>query len=171
MAGKGATPGGGAVAAVAGAMGAALVSMVANLTVGRKKYAAVEGEMQALLAEATTLQAQLLELADRDQAAFAAVMEAYKLPKDSPERPAAVEQAYQGACLVPLETARLCARVVELCALAAEKGNPNAKSDAESGAHLARAALRSARENVLINLKEITDPAFRARMEAELIAE
>ncbi len=156
-----AAPGGGAAAAYAGAMAAALVSMVARLTTGKKKYADVEAQMQSVLESAERLRADLTAAVQDDTAAFEAVMAALKLPKDSAEaqqaRDEAVEQAYLGAAEVPLRTARSAVAVLGLAGMAAEKGNLNAISDAGTAAHLARAALAGAAQNVRVNAAAIRD--------------
>jgi len=156
-------PGGGSVAAHVGSLGAALAQMVSGLTVGRKKYAAVEADMKALALEAVALNDQLSRLVADDAAAYAFVSDAYKLPKDSPEqqaaRDAAIEQALVKAAETPLESAVACARVAELAATCADKGNTNAASDAGVSALLAEAACRGAVYNVRINVAAMKDKA------------
>ena len=154
-------PGGGSVAAYAGALGAALAQMVAGLTIGKKKYAAVESEMKDISLQATALGNELTSLAARDAAAYQAVADAHKLPKE-PEsaaaaRARAITEALLGAARVPLETARACARVAELAAIVAERGNTNAASDAGVAALLADAACRGASYNVRINVASLDD--------------
>ncbi len=152
-------PGGGSAAAYAGAMGAALAAMVAGLSIGRKKYAEVEPQMKAILDEANRLREALVRAVDEDAAAFAGVLVAFKLPKDTPEHEAArmeaIEEATLKAAEVPLENARRALKVMELCVQAAALGNLNAISDAAAGAALARAALVSAGYNVRINLLDL----------------
>ena len=159
-------PGGGSVAAHAGALGAALAQMVAGLTAGKKKYAAVDAEMRALALDAAGLVTQLSALVARDAAAFADVSAAYKLPNEPEEaavrRRAAVTQALLGAAQVPLETARACSRVAELAAVVAEKGNTNAASDAGVAALLAEAGCRGAVLNVRINVASLDDKSLGA---------
>ncbi|MEK9164252.1 MAG: glutamate formimidoyltransferase [Chloroflexota bacterium] len=156
-----ATPGGGAAGAYAGAMAAALVAMVGRLTVGKKKYAEVEPQMQEMIAAADKLRADLTAAVAQDIAAFDDVMAAYKLPKDSePEsaaRDEAIEQATHNAAAVPLRVAREAATVLDLALLAAEKGNVNAVSDAGSAANLALAASRAAALNVRSNAAAVKD--------------
>ena len=157
------TPGGGTVSAVAGAMAAALAEMVARLTVGRKKYAAVDGEFRTLQGRAETLRARLVRLGDEDAAAFNAVSTAYAIPKDrGAERAAAIQAALLGASRVPLETLRAARDVAALAARAAEAGNRNAASDAGVAALLAGAAARGAAYNVRINVAGMPDPAAAA---------
>jgi glutamate formiminotransferase/formiminotetrahydrofolate cyclodeaminase len=161
-----ATPGGGSVAAHAGALGAALAQMVAGVTVGKTKYAAVEGEMREAALQAAALGTRLAGLVARDAQAYAAVTAAYKLPKQ-PEHAArarerAIHDALLGAAAIPLETARAAAEVAELAAACAERGNANAVSDAGVAALLADAACRGAANNVRINvaaLQELDRPA------------
>ncbi len=159
LAGKGATPGGGSAAAVIGGLGAALVSMVANLTAGRKKFAAVEEDMQHLLGEAAKLQETMLSLVSEDTVAFDGVMAAYALPKttdaEKEQRQQAVWEGYRGACQVPLSVATHALAVLKLAVVAAEKGNPNAVSDAAVAGFAAHAALHSALLNVRINVKNL----------------
>jgi formiminotetrahydrofolate cyclodeaminase len=164
LAGSSATPGGGSAAALAGAMGAALLNMVCNLTIGKKQFAAVEDELRGVLEEAGALRRQLTSLADADTRAFDRVMAAYRLPKETEEeratRQAAIQRALQAATQVPLETAAACATVVKLTARVIAKVNPNALSDAGTAALLAEAGLRGAQLNVGINLTSIRDPDF-----------
>jgi glutamate formiminotransferase/formiminotetrahydrofolate cyclodeaminase len=150
-------PGGGSVAAHAAALGAALVQMVAGLTVGRKKYAAADAEMQRVHDQAESLGADLTSLVQRDAEAYAAVSEAYKLAKDAPERGAKIAAALIGAAVVPLETARACAAVADLALAVAERGNQNALSDAGVAVLLAEAACKGAAFNVQINVAALAD--------------
>ena len=157
-------PGGGSVAALAGALGAGLTSMVCNLTIGKKKYAEVEGEMKAILAQAEGLRAQFTELIDRDTVAFNKVMEAFGLPKETePQkalRAAAVREATKEATLVPLEVMKHCIDALALTQRVADQGNPNAASDVGTSALMLHAACSAAALNVRINLKELQDPEF-----------
>jgi glutamate formiminotransferase/formiminotetrahydrofolate cyclodeaminase len=161
-------PGGGSVAAHAGALAAALAQMVAGLTVGKKKFAAVESDMKALALEASSLGTTLAGLVRRDGDAYTAVMAAYQLPKETPDqqgaRQAAVDGALLAAARVPLETAQACAEVARLAAVAAEKGNPNAASDAGVAALLAEAACKGAAYNVRINVAALSDPSRGAAL-------
>jgi formiminotetrahydrofolate cyclodeaminase len=164
LAGSSATPGGGSAAALAGAMGAALLSMVCNLTIGKKQFVAVEAELRGVLEETEALRRQLTGLADADTRAFEQVMAAYRRPKGTEEeqagRQAAIQRALQGATQVPLETAAACAAIIKLTAQVIAKVNPNALSDAGSAALLAEAGLRGAQLNVGINLSSIRDSKF-----------
>jgi glutamate formiminotransferase/formiminotetrahydrofolate cyclodeaminase len=156
-------PGGGTVVALVGSLAAALAQMVSALTVGRKKYAAVDAEMKELGLRAAHLVKRLAELKDEDAAAYTAVSAAYKLPKETPEqttaRNAAIQAGLMKAAEVPLETARWCGEVAELAAICAEKGNSNAVSDAGVAALLAEAACRGAAYNVRINVVGMPDKA------------
>ncbi len=156
-----ATPGGGAVAALAGALAAALTQMVAGLTVGKKKYADVETEMRQIVAQAQGLRRELLDAVAEDSAAFEAVMAAYRLPQGTEEEQArreeAVQRALAGAAAVPLRVARAGVRVLELAQAVAEKGHANALTDAGSAAHMARAAVECAGLNVRTNAASMAD--------------
>jgi formiminotetrahydrofolate cyclodeaminase len=166
------TPGGGSAAAIMGAMGAALVSMVCNLTVGRKQYAAVEDEMQAMLGQAEALRARLTGLVQADIAAFKQVMGAYGLPKDTEEqreaRSQAIQAALKAATDVPLECAKVAAEILRLSKAAAEQGNRNVVSDAGAAASAGYAALRCSALNVYVNVGSIKDPGFVASRLEEL---
>ena len=168
VAGPTPAPGGGSVAALAGALGAALAQMVAGLTIGKKKYAAVEAEMKEIALQATGLVNELTSLMKRDAEAYGAVMTAYKLPGDSEadaaKRKQTVDTALIGAATVPLETARACVRVLELAAATAARGNTNAVSDAGVAALLAEAACRGAVYNVRINVSAMDDKSKGARL-------
>jgi glutamate formiminotransferase / formiminotetrahydrofolate cyclodeaminase len=159
-------PGGGSVAAHAGALAAALAQMVAGLTVGKKKYAAVDAEMRDIALRAAALVNTLSALVVRDAEAYAEVAAAYKLPQE-PEaaaatRSAAVTTALLRAAQVPLETARACADVAELAAAVAARGNANAASDAGVAALLAEAGCKGAAFNVRINVAALEDRSVGA---------
>lgn len=156
-------PGGGSVAAHAGALGAALAQMVAGLTAGKPKYAAVDAEMRELAVAAAALGQRLSGLVARDAAAYAAVTAAYRQP-EGPARDAAIQAALLLASEVPLETAQACAEATELAATCAERGNRNAVSDAGVAALLAEAGARGAAYNVRINLKDLRDPVVADRL-------
>lgn len=159
------TPGGGGAAAISGAMGAALVSMVCNLTIGKPKYVEVEAEIREVLAQSEKLRVELTDAIADDVKAFDAVMGAYGLPKgETDEAKAArtdkIQAALKIATDVPLECARLCAEVVKLSKITAEKGNLNVVSDAGVAVQSAYAGLLSAALNVRVNAKSIKDRAF-----------
>ncbi len=172
LASKASTPGGGSAAAIMGAMGAALVSMVCNLTIGKEKYASVEGEMKEILSRAETLREQMTDMIRQDVAVFDQVMGAYGMPKDAEEqkiaRSEAIQRALKAAADVPLACARTCVEVMSLSRVTAEKGNLNVVSDAGVAAVAAYAALRSAALNVYINIGNIRDQSFAAGRRAEL---
>lgn len=166
------TPGGGSVAALNGAIGAALVSMVCNVTIGKKNYADVESKAQAILEKSESLRAKLTNMVAEDAAAFDQVMLAFKLPRSSDEekqtRTQAIQTALKGATLVPLHTAQACAEVIALSETIVEIGNVNAVSDGGAGALTAQAGLKVAALNVLINLGGIKDTTFVEETEATL---
>lgn len=150
-------PGGGGAAALTGALGIALGNMVGNLTLGKKKYAAVEEELLALNAEAEKLREELLELIDEDARAFLPLSRAYAIPRDDPERGKIMEEALLRAVRPPMEVMGKCARALELIALYGEKGSALAISDAGCAAALALAAIKAAALNVKINTKSMAD--------------
>jgi glutamate formiminotransferase / formiminotetrahydrofolate cyclodeaminase len=164
-------PGGGSVAAHAGAVGAALAQMVAGLTIGKKKYADVDAEMRELAVRAAALGNTLAALVARDAEAYAAVAAAYKLPGDTAELDAQkktkVDEALLAAAAVPLETAAACAEVAELALAVAERGNTNAASDAGIAALLAEAGCIGASYNVRINVVALSDRSRGAQLADE----
>jgi formiminotetrahydrofolate cyclodeaminase len=168
------TPGGGSAAALGGALGAGLVSMVCNFTVGREKYADVEDEMRAVLRRSEELRAQLEQAVEDDVAAYGGYSEASKLPRETDEqqraRDAALDAALRESTLVPLGVAERCAELLELALRAAELGNPFLISDAAVGAELAAAARASAELNVRLNVGGISDPGFASGVGARLEA-
>jgi formiminotetrahydrofolate cyclodeaminase len=171
VAGPTPTPGGGTVSAFVGAVAACLPSMVANLTLGKKKYAAAEEAMAGIKRDAEGLRRELLALGRRDSEAFDQVLRARRMSQagtaEVADRDAAMAAADREAVQVPLETARACVRVAELAALAAERGNTNACSDAGVAGLLARAAGEGALLNVQINLKSMPGSADTERVAAE----
>ena len=177
LASKAPTPGGGGASAYAGALASALASMVGNLTVGKKKYAAVEERVQAELLALEATRLRLLELIDGDAAAFAPLAAAYGMARDTDEAAAAQRAALQvalvDACEVPLEIMRQCVQVIESCVFMAKHGSVLALSDAGAAVVLAKAALLSASLNVRINIGSMADKArakaYRDQME-DLIA-
>lgn len=158
-------PGGGSAAALTGALAAALGQMVAQLTVGRKKYAAVEEAIRATLSRLETASRDLARLASDDSAAYAAVMAASKLPQDSPEQAAARHATLQAttrqAAQVPFAVAQHAVALLDDLAILATQGNANARTDAQVGAYLAHAAAHGAALNVLVNLDGIDEVALR----------
>lgn len=164
-------PGGGSVAALCGALSAALSAMVANLTVGKKGYEAVHGAMVETAVEAQALKDTLLEAVDRDTQAFNKVMEAFRLPKTTPEqaeeKDRAVEAANKEATLVPLQVLEKAVEAVRLAGTAAAKGNKNSISDAGVAGLAGQAAGEGAFDNVLINLGGIKDAKFTERVKRQ----
>jgi formiminotetrahydrofolate cyclodeaminase len=156
-----AVPGGGSVAALAGALGAGLAGMVAGLTAGRKEFESVEKEMQEAAANAANLMERCLELVDRDPEAYRKVMAAFKLPQhtdsEKADRRRAVQEAMEAAARVPLEVAELALEILELTDRVVRRGNPNAVTDGAVGALMARSAGLGAIYNVRINLKSLKD--------------
>ena len=171
LATKAPVPGGGGASALCGAIGTALGNMVGSLTVGKKRYAAVEPEIKAMQAKCDALQAELLALVEKDAEAFAPLAAAYGLPKDTPEQAAekdlVMEAALKAACEVPLAIMQRCCEAVELMEGFAAKGSKIAVSDAGVGAALCRAALEGASLNVFINTKAMKDRAAAAAFDAK----
>jgi len=166
------TPGGGSAAAYAGAMGAGLVAMVAGLTIGKKKYAEVEAEMQAIRVVAENLRAELTHAVDDDAAAFEVLMATFKLPRETEEqkeaRNNAIIKATLNAANIPLHVSEDVLKVMELALKCAKHGNLNAISDSMSGFAMARAALTAAGYNVRINISSLEDKSAGDKMLAEL---
>ncbi len=167
-------PGGGSVAAISGALGAALVSMVCNLTLGKQAYAGVQDEIGDLLAQSEALRAKLTGLLEADVQAYTGYSQAAKMPRDTDaekaERAVAMQAALRVATDVPLSIAAAAAEVMDLCQPAADMGNKWAVSDAGVAVLMAEAALRSAALNVLINLGTLKDQDFVADRRAKLNA-
>ena len=169
------TPGGGSAAAYAGTMGAALVAMVAGLTIGKKKYAEVEAEMQAIRVIAEGLRKELAQAVGDDAAAFEVLMATFKLPKDTDAeqksaRDAAIIQATLNAAHIPLHVAEDVVKVMELALKCAKHANINAISDSMSGFAMSRAALTAAGYNVKININSLEDKSAGDKMLKELAA-
>jgi len=152
------TPGGGSAAALAGTLAAALVAMVARLTIGRKAYAAVEARAREILAEAERLRAELRRLVDEDAAAYAGVSRAYRIPKDDPGRSRAVDDALLGAARTPAEVVKRARRVQQLATEIGAIGNKNATSDARLAVLLAGTAIDGALENIKVNIAAMSQP-------------
>jgi formiminotetrahydrofolate cyclodeaminase len=157
-------PGGGSVAALSGALGAALISMVSNLTIGKEKYASVQDEINALLHNSEKLRVSLTALLEQDVEAYTRLSQIMKMPRETEEqkntRTEAMQKALKDASNVPMRIAETCVELMDLCRPAAEKGNINAVSDVGVGILMAEAGLRSAALNVLINLGMIKDETF-----------
>jgi methenyltetrahydrofolate cyclohydrolase len=163
-------PGGGAAAAVLAATGAALVSMVTNLTIGNQKYAAHEDQMIVARDRAEELRSRALALADADAQAFSAVIAAYKLPKESDGRAETIQRSLVAAAQVPLELAGLAAGVIHVAASVLDGVNPNVLSDVAVACDAARAGLTAASVNVRINVAALKDAATGAALADELDA-
>jgi len=166
------TPGGGSAAAIMGAMGAALISMVCNVTIGKKGHEAVEADMKSVRDDSEKLRRHLTAMVAEDIAAFDGLMAAYRLPKvteeDKSRRAAAIQSSLRAATETPLACARACAQVVALSKRAGEKGYAGVISDAGVGVLAANTALRSAALNIYINTPSLKDRAFADAATAEL---
>lgn len=164
LASKLSTPGGGGAAAISGAMGAALISMVANFTIGKKGYEDVEEDCKEILAKSEQLRADLTDAINVDVDVFNRVMASYGLPKETDEEKAArsseIQAALKAATDVPLQCAKLCKEVINLSQPVAEQGNKNVISDAGVAVLAGYAGLRSAALNVYINIGSIKDKEF-----------
>lgn len=165
-------PGGGSAAALQAALGAALVSMVCNLTIGKPNYFDADAVMRQVLASATELRAQALELVSLDEQAFRSVSAAYKMPRDNDEeyaaRAEAIQAALVGATEVPLRTAAVAAAVIVLAERIVAGANVNVISDVAVAAASARAALDSSAINVEVNLASLEDDERCEALRAEL---
>lgn len=172
LASSASTPGGGGAAAIMGAMGAALVSMVCNLTIGKEKYKEVEDELKAVHEQSESLRARLTDMIQADVEVFDRVMASYGMPKGTDEEKAArsaeIQAALKAAADVPLECARASAEVIALSRAVAENGNLNVISDAGVAVLAAFAALKAAALNVKINIGGIKDADFVASRRQQL---
>ncbi len=174
LASKSPVPGGGGAAALVGALGAALCSMAGNLTLGRKKYAAVEPDIRVLLEKGEAVRERLLELVDEDAAAFEPLSRAYSIPKDDPTHDAVLEDATKLACAAPMEMLEQCAKAVELLEEMLKKGSVMLVSDVGCGAVCCKAALECAALNVYINTKALKNRVVAEALEHrtdEILAE
>lgn len=167
LASHAAVPGGGAAAALVGALGTALCSMAGNLTLGKRKYADVEPDIRRMLAEGERLQRLLLELADEDARAFGPMSKAYAIPKDAPGRQAVLNEAAIGACRVPLSVMQAACETLELLEEMLFKGSDLLVSDVGCGAVFCRAALESSALNVFVNTRILTDREAAAALDAK----
>lgn len=165
-------PGGGSIAALNAASSAALIEMVAHLTIGKEKYAVVEEEMKGVAAKAGELKNKFLALIDEDSNAFNKIMAAFKMPKDTEEakkvRHEAIQEATKGAALVPFTVGKTADELFALAEAVIERGNSNAVTDGAVAAMNARAAVRGAFLNVKINLGSIKDEAFVADLQKKM---
>lgn len=164
-------PGGGGAAALAGALAAALGSMVCNLTAGKKSYAQYEEDNQKALQHLEAARKHLLTLIDEDARAFAPLQKYLSLPKDDPERKAHMDAALRVACYVPTDVLYTCEDVAGLLAPLSEHGLRGAVSDVGVGLELCRAAMRASRINILINAAAMPDEVFgmTLRRECEIV--
>ena len=165
-------PGGGSVAALSGALSAALSSMVCNLTIGKEKYANVQDEIKEVLKKSEQLRKELTKLIDKDTEAFNDVIKAFKLPKETDKqkevRTKAIQDGYKTATSVPLETAKTCEKILDIAKVAAEKGNQSSITDAAISAIMAKAGVEAAILNVKINLESIKDEKFVKKISSEI---
>jgi len=165
-------PGGGSIAALAGSIGAALAAMVANLTVGKAEFASRYEELDALASEAQVIKDLLMAAVDEDTQAFNGVMDALRMPKDTPNQKAArnnaLQTGYKHATEVPMQTARHCRKALELCLRAARCGNDVMITDAGVGALMSLAGVKGAAYNARINLKSIKDAEYVKRTGDEI---
>ena len=165
------TPGGGSVSALCGALSVALAEMVARITAGKTNDKTVEKKMSEIMETAEKLEKVFVEDIDRDSAAYAAVIKAYKMPKETDrekkERQNAIQDALKEAARVPLEVAEMGMRALNLAEILVKEGNQNAVTDAAVGALIARSAIVGALYNVKINLLSIKDATFRDRVKHE----
>lgn len=164
-------PGGGSVSALNGAIATSLTEMVANLTIGKKKYAEVEGQMKTIAIEAAAIRERLVRDIDRDSEAYNLVFAAFKLPKETEEQLAlrnqAIQEATKEAARVPMQVAEEVATVMETIIYVAHKGNRNAVTDACVAMMAARTCVLGALLNVRINLSSIQDEVFVRKMAAK----
>lgn len=176
LASKSPEPGGGSVAALVGSLGAALVSMVSNLTLGKEKYKEVQPQIEALLKESEKLRGEMQDLIQKDTEAYGSLSEVYKMPKNTDiektARTAKMQEALKKACQVPFEIGLKSLDVAKLAERAAEIGNVAAVSDAGVAVLLAQACVQSAALNVKINVNSIKDESYNketwSRMEGLL---
>ena len=169
LATKAPVPGGGGASAMVGALATALGNMVGSLTVGKKKYAAVEEEMWALKDRCDRLQKDFLHLVERDAEVFEPLARAYSMPKNTEEEKAEKARVMElrDACSVPMEIMEKCCDAIDIIAVFAEKGSVIAISDAGVGAAFAKAALKGASLNVYINTKSMADRALAEELNAK----
>ena len=161
-------PGGGGASALAGALGVALGNMVGSLTVGKKKYAAVEDEIRELNEKAAVLREELLCLVEKDAEVFEPLSKAYGIPKDDPTREEVMANVLKAAAEVPLAIMKKCCEALDLITVYADKGSVLAVSDAGCAASLCRAAMESAALNVYINTKSMADRSLADSMNQEV---
>ncbi|MBE3113895.1 MAG: cyclodeaminase/cyclohydrolase family protein [Actinobacteria bacterium] len=172
LASRAPVPGGGSVAALSASLASALTEMVANLTIGRKGFEEVEEEMKRISQESSNYREKFLKDIDKDAEAFNKVMDAFKLPKNTPEeinkRKGVIQEEFKNAALVPLEVAKGAVKLMEFTSKVVEKGNKNAISDGAVAAMMARTAVLGALYNVKINLQSIKDEDFVSRISKQV---
>lgn len=168
LAAKAPVPGGGGAAAMTGALGVALCSMVGNFTAGKKKFESVEEDVQRMLSEGEALRARLLELVDVDAEAFQPLSKAYAIPREDPSRPQVIEEAAVTACKAPMEVIACCGRALHLLEEMLEKGSKLLIPDVGCGALLCKAAMESAALNVFVNTGILRNRETAAKMEQQV---
>jgi len=168
LASKVPVPGGGGASALVGALGAALCSMVANYTIGKQKYAAVEEDVKAILARAEELREKLLALVEEDAKAFEPLSRAYAIPKDDPTREEVMERCLRGAAAPPMELLRLSCQAIGLHRELLDKGSAMVLSDVGTGVIFCWSALYGAALNVKVNTKLMRDRAWAEALNAEV---
>jgi glutamate formiminotransferase/formiminotetrahydrofolate cyclodeaminase len=165
-------PGGGSVAALTGALGSALSSMVCNLTIGKEKYNEVQDEIKFVLEKSEKLRKKLTKLIDKDTEAFNDVIAAFKMPKETEKeikkRNLAIQRGFKTAAMVPLETAKIGIKILDISMIIAKKGNINSITDAAISAITGKACVQSAILNVKINLSSIKDEIFMDKISSEI---
>ena len=165
LASKAPVPGGGGAAALVGALGTALCSMVGNLTVGRTKDAQYEADVKRMLEKGAAVQERLLDLVDKDAEAFEPLSKAYSIPKDDPKHDETLEAATKFACEAPVEMMKACCEAIELLEEMLEKGSVTLVSDVGCGALCCAAALESASMNIFVNTKTLLDREAAAKLD------
>ena len=168
LASKAPVPGGGGASALVGAIGIALGDMVGELTVGKKKYAAVEEDVKALMARAQDLRVRLLECVNKDAEAFEPLSRAYGIPKDDPARDEVMEACLRTAAAAPMEILDLCCEAIELQREFADKGSALAVSDAATGVVFCWSAMYGAAVNVKVNTKAMKDRDYAEKLNAHV---
>lgn len=167
LAARESVPGGGGAAAYAGALAAALCSMVGEFTLGKRAYAQVEDDVRDMVARAGEVRARLLSLVDEDARAFEPLSRAYGIPKDDPSRARVLEEATKAACAAPMEMMRQTCAAIELLEEMGAKGSRMLRSDVGCGAAIAHAALQAAGMNVFVNTGTLADRAYADALEGE----
>lgn len=167
-----AVPGGGSIAALSGASAASLCAMVANLTIGKKGYEAVEAEMQSIAKTASDLKYQFIQNIDRDAEAYHSVLQAFKQPRGTDAekkiRNETIQEAFKKAAHVPLQVAEAAFSLFELIEKVVTQGNKNAVTDGAVAALTARTAVHAALYNVQVNLGSIKDQVFVDKTSAQV---